>query len=124
MQVTSIYIIMQKYVIEDCIIFFSILQISCYIYICLYLIFIYVSTYLYLYLFTFRLNESCARKCIIKYTDGDLAVGEMACVDRCVGKYMQAQEKVGYKKDTYFWFFCSYFSGCNPLLPHYHYILL
>ena len=31
----------------------------------------------------------------MRYTDGDLAVGEMACVDRCVGKYMQAQERVG-----------------------------
>lgn len=38
---------------------------------------------------------SCARKCVVRYTDGELAVGEMACVDRCVGKYMQAQEKVG-----------------------------
>lgn len=37
----------------------------------------------------------CAKKCIVRYTDGELAVGEMACVDRCVGKYMQAQEKVG-----------------------------
>lgn len=30
----------------------------------------------------------------MRYNDGDLAVGEMACVDRCVGKYMQAHDKV------------------------------
>jgi import inner membrane translocase subunit TIM10 len=39
--------------------------------------------------------QTCAKKCIVRYTDGELAVGEMACIDRCVGKYMQAQEKVG-----------------------------
>jgi hypothetical protein len=37
----------------------------------------------------------CGKKCFVKYNDGDLAVGEMVCIDRCVGKYMQAQEKVG-----------------------------
>lgn len=41
------------------------------------------------------MSQTCAKKCIVRYNDGDLAVGEMACVDRCVGKYMQAQEKVG-----------------------------
>ena len=41
------------------------------------------------------MSQTCAKKCIVRYTDGDLAVGEMACVDRCVGKYMQAQERVG-----------------------------
>lgn len=29
------------------------------------------------------------------YTDGDLAIGEMTCIDRCTGKYMHAQNVVG-----------------------------
>ena len=37
----------------------------------------------------------CSKKCVTKYPDGDLSVGEMTCVDRCVGKYMHAQELVG-----------------------------
>jgi len=41
------------------------------------------------------MSGSCAKKCVVKYTDGDLNVAEMLCVDRCVGKYMQAQEAVG-----------------------------
>ena len=39
--------------------------------------------------------QTCHKKCIVKHFDGELQVGEMACIDRCVGKYMQAQEKVG-----------------------------
>lgn len=39
--------------------------------------------------------KMCSKKCVTKYSDGDLAVGEMTCVDRCVGKYMHAQEIVG-----------------------------
>jgi import inner membrane translocase subunit TIM10 len=37
----------------------------------------------------------CNKKCVTAYSDGELSVGEMSCVDRCVSKYLQAQEKVG-----------------------------
>lgn len=38
---------------------------------------------------------SCFKKCVVQQHDSDLSVGEMSCTDRCVGKYMQAQEIVG-----------------------------
>lgn len=41
------------------------------------------------------MSEGCFRKCVTAYHDGELSVGEMTCTDRCVGKYMEAQEKVG-----------------------------
>lgn len=37
----------------------------------------------------------CFQKCVLKMSgDSDLNVGEMTCVDRCVSKYMEAQDKV------------------------------
>lgn len=37
----------------------------------------------------------CSKKCVTKFHDQELAIGEMTCVDRCVGKYLSAQAKVG-----------------------------
>lgn len=39
--------------------------------------------------------KMCSKKCVTKYHDQELAVGEMTCVDRCTGKYMHAQTVVG-----------------------------
>lgn len=40
------------------------------------------------------MSQSCFKKCIVKQSD-ELSVGELSCIDRCVGKYMQAQDQVG-----------------------------
>jgi len=43
-----------------------------------------------------KMTKSCHKKCIVKEYSQDLSVGEMACIDRCVGKYIQTQEKIGF----------------------------
>lgn len=43
----------------------------------------------------YRMAAGCYKKCVTTYHDGELSVGEMTCTDRCVGKYIEAQEKVG-----------------------------
>ena len=43
------------------------------------------------------MSGACFKKCIISLAETDLNVGEMSCSDRCVAKYLQAQEKVGQK---------------------------
>ncbi|KAK4538568.1 hypothetical protein CDCA_CDCA18G4593 [Cyanidium caldarium] len=42
-----------------------------------------------------KMAEVCFRKCVTRYSDGDLQTGENVCVDRCVSKYLSALQKVG-----------------------------
>jgi len=37
---------------------------------------------------------ACFKKCIERFGDSDFTIGETACVDRCVTKYLKVQEKV------------------------------
>ena len=41
-----------------------------------------------------KMSITCFKKCVVRHVSPDMTVGEMSCVDRCVGKYLQAQEKV------------------------------
>lgn len=40
------------------------------------------------------MSATCNKKCVVAYSDGELNVGEMTCVDRCVHKYLQASIKI------------------------------
>jgi len=42
-----------------------------------------------------RMTDQCFRKCVSQYNDSDLSKGEGVCIDRCVQKYMDVQNKVG-----------------------------
>lgn len=42
-----------------------------------------------------RLIESCHKKCISSYQEGDLTKQEGLCLDRCVYKYFEVNAKVG-----------------------------
>lgn len=41
-----------------------------------------------------KMSKMCFKKCVVKQTSPDMTVGEMSCVDRCVGKYLHAKDKV------------------------------
>ena len=41
-----------------------------------------------------KMNETCFKKCIHKYNESDLSVGEMTCIDRCSWKFMESQFKM------------------------------
>jgi hypothetical protein len=47
-----------------------------------------------------RMVSECYSKCVPKPRDGELSIGEMACIDRCVPKYLEAHELVGKELDT------------------------
>jgi hypothetical protein len=43
-----------------------------------------------------KIASSCFQKCTsAKHREPDLSLGEMTCTDRCVSKYLEAQERVG-----------------------------
>jgi len=41
-----------------------------------------------------RVRGACFNKCIKRFAESELTLGEMACVDRCVVKYLKVQAKV------------------------------
>ena len=51
----------------------------------------------------FKLTRSCRKKCILpKYHEEELSKGEAICLDRCVSKFMDVQERAGKKLTAMF----------------------
>lgn len=43
-----------------------------------------------------KIASSCFTKCASRrHREPDLSLGEMSCTDRCVSKYLEAQQRVG-----------------------------
>jgi len=43
-----------------------------------------------------KISATCFNKCASKrHREQELALGEMSCTDRCVSKYLEAQQRVG-----------------------------
>ncbi|KAJ1487723.1 Tim10/DDP family zinc finger protein [Baffinella frigidus] len=42
-----------------------------------------------------RMIKQCFEKCVDHFHDSELSLGENTCLDRCVGKYVEGQQKVG-----------------------------
>merc|ERR1711935_1162564 len=41
-----------------------------------------------------RMMDTCFKKCVADFSENDLHVGEMSCLDRCVFKYSNTQQTV------------------------------
>ncbi|EGG20729.1 mitochondrial import inner membrane translocase subunit 10 [Cavenderia fasciculata] len=46
------------------------------------------------------LQKACASKCVMKYSDSELAVGESLCAERCTEKWMETFKKVHSKMNA------------------------
>ena len=42
-----------------------------------------------------KMTDQCFKKCVTRFGDAEIGVGEGACIDRCCEKYIEVQKKVG-----------------------------
>lgn len=63
-----------------------------------------------------KMSSTCFSKCVRRYEpDGDLSVGEGACLERCVNKYLDAYKLINGK-------FCRSFEN-DPTKSHFALLL-